>query len=135
MARSNSQGRPPGLIQYVLTVLVFWSWMLLLARLPPSSQSLALFPWASTLLHGPLDICLDMLPAAFLPPVQKRDAQHMFLSRALTRDPRSRVQLPRCWQKLQQHRGHKANGSTTRPIMQEFERKPMTICEVNQVNQ
>ena len=38
-------------------------------------------PWASILLHGPLDICLDVVPA--LPyhpaPVQKREAQHMFL--------------------------------------------------------
>ena len=25
------------------------------------------FPWASILLHGPLDICLDLLPAAPLP--------------------------------------------------------------------
>ena len=32
--------RPPGLIQHVLTVLVFWSWVLLLPRLPPSSRSL-----------------------------------------------------------------------------------------------
>ena len=65
--------RPPGLIQHVLTVLVFWSWVLLLPRLQPSSQSLRLFPWAS------MDICLDLLPAASRPPVQKRDAQHMFL--------------------------------------------------------
>ena len=33
--------RAPGLIQHVLTVLVFWSWVLLLQhRLPPSSWSL-----------------------------------------------------------------------------------------------
>ena len=57
----------------------FWSWVLLLPRLPPSSRSLRLFPWASILLHGPLDICLDLLPAA--PPHQckKRDAHHIFL--------------------------------------------------------
>ena len=35
---------PPGLLQHVLTVLVFWSWVLLLARLPPWSRSLGLFP-------------------------------------------------------------------------------------------
>ena len=65
--------------QHVLIVLVFWSWVLLLPRLPPSSRSLKLFPWASILLHGPLDICMDLLPAAPLPPMQKQDAQHMFL--------------------------------------------------------
>ena len=48
---------------------------------PPSSQSLRLFPWASILLHGGpwtsfACICCPQLP---LPPVQKRDAQHMFL--------------------------------------------------------
>ena len=69
--------RPPELIQHVLTVLVFWSWVLLRPRLPP--RSLKLFPWPSILLHGPLDICLDLLPAAPRPPMQKRDAQHMFL--------------------------------------------------------
>ena len=53
--------RPPGLIK---TVLVFWSWVPLLPRLPPSSRSLRLFLWASILLHGPLEICLDLLPAA-----------------------------------------------------------------------
>ena len=49
--------KKPGLLQHVLTVLVFWPWVLLLPRLPPSSQSLRLFPLASILLHGPLDIC------------------------------------------------------------------------------
>ena len=29
--------------------------------------------------HGPLYICLDLLPATPLPPVHKQDAQHMFL--------------------------------------------------------
>ena len=71
--------RPPGLIQHVLTVLVFWSWVLLLHRLPPSSRSLRLFRWASIWLDARLAICLDLLPAASLPPMQKRDAQHMFL--------------------------------------------------------
>ena len=67
--------RPPGLIQHVLTVLVFSSCVLLLPRLPPSSRILRLFPWASSLLHGPLGICLDLLPAAPLSPVQKRDVR------------------------------------------------------------
>ena len=67
----NIRERPPGLIQHVLTVLVFWSWVLLLPWLPPLSRSLRLFPWASILLHGPLDSCLDLLPTAPLPPVQK----------------------------------------------------------------
>ena len=46
--------RPPGLIEFVLTVLVFWSWVLLVPRFPPSSRSLRLFSWASILLHGPV---------------------------------------------------------------------------------
>ena len=71
--------RPPRLIQHVLTVLVFWSLVLLQPRLPPSSRSLRLVLYPSILLHGPLDVCLDLLPAAPLPPVQKRDAQHKFL--------------------------------------------------------
>ena len=71
--------RPPGLLQHVLTVLVFWSWVLPLTRLAPSSRSLRLCLWASILLYGPVDIAWDLLPAAPPPPVQKRDAQHMFL--------------------------------------------------------
>ena len=74
-----NQRKTSGLIQHVLTVLVCWSWVLLLPRLPPSSRSLRFFPRASILLHGPLDICLDLLPAAPLPPVQKQDAHHKFL--------------------------------------------------------
>ena len=50
--------RPPGLLQHVLAVLVFWSWLLLLPWLPPWSRSLKLFRWASILLYGPLDILL-----------------------------------------------------------------------------
>ena len=57
----------------------FLVWVLLLPRPPPSARSLRLCPWASILLHGPLDICLDLLPATPPPPVQNRDAQHMFL--------------------------------------------------------
>ena len=71
---------PPGLLQLVLTVLVFWSWVLLLPRLPLWSRCLRLFPWASILPYGPLDTCLGLLPAAPLPPMQKRDAQHIFCS-------------------------------------------------------
>ena len=71
--------RTPGLIQHVLTVLVFLSWVLFLPRPPPSSRSLRLCPRASILLHGPLDSCLDLLSAAPPPPVQQRDAQHKFL--------------------------------------------------------
>ena len=70
--------RPPGLILHVLTVLVFGSWVLLLLRPPASSQSLRLFPRASILLHGPLDIGLHLLPAAPPPPGQKQDTQHVF---------------------------------------------------------
>ena len=46
--------RLPGLLQHMLTVLVFWSRVLLMPRLPSAARS------------SP-------------PPVQKRDAQHMFL--------------------------------------------------------
>ena len=44
---------PPGLLQHVLTVLVFWSWVLLLPRLPPWSRSLRLFPWLAFCFTGP----------------------------------------------------------------------------------
>ena len=53
----------------------FLVWVLLLPRPPPSARSLRLCPCASILLHGPLDICLDLLPATPPPPVQNRDAQ------------------------------------------------------------
>ena len=56
---------PTGLLQHVLTVLVFWSWFLVLPRLPPWSRSLRFFPWASILLYGPLEIawmCCPQLP-------------------------------------------------------------------------
>ena len=36
-------------------------------------------PWPTICFHGPLGQFLDLLPPASLPPVQKRDAQHMFL--------------------------------------------------------
>ena len=71
---------PPGLLQHVLAVLVFWSWALLLPQLPPSSRSLKLFPCANILLHAPLDICLDLLPAAPPPPVQNRTHSTCFYS-------------------------------------------------------
>ena len=51
-----------GLFPHVLAVLVFWSWVLLLPRLPPSSQSLRLLPWASILLYGPWDIAWICCP-------------------------------------------------------------------------
>ena len=63
---------------HVLTVLVFWSWVLLLPLLPPSSRSLRLFPWASILLQGPWTfawICCLQLPTTRA----KRDTQHKFL--------------------------------------------------------
>ena len=56
--------RPPGLINHVLTVLVFWSCALLLPRLPPSSRSPKLLPWASILrpLRANFWICCPQLP-------------------------------------------------------------------------
>ena len=36
-------------------------------------------PWPSTSFHGPSGRFLDLLSPTSLPPVQKRDAQHMFL--------------------------------------------------------
>ena len=56
---------PPGLLQHVLIVLVFWSWVLPLPLLPPWSRAIRLFPCASILLFGPLDIawiCCPQLP-------------------------------------------------------------------------
>ena len=53
------------MLQHVLNVLVFWSWALLLPRLPPWSRSLRLIPCASVFLYGPLDIawvCCLQLP-------------------------------------------------------------------------
>ena len=90
--------RPPGLIQHVLTVLVFGSWVLPPPRLPPSSRSLRLCPWANILLHGRLDICSDLLPAAPPPPVQKQDAQHMFLQHRGGTRTRSTTMRICCWQ-------------------------------------
>ena len=46
---SKIRETPPGLIQHVLTVLVFWSWVLLRPRLPPSPRSFRLFPRAGIL--------------------------------------------------------------------------------------
>ena len=74
--------RPPRLIQHVLTVLVFWSWVLLLPRLPPSSRSLRLFPWASILLHGPLDICSRSSPTIRAKPGR---TAHVFTAQGGTR--------------------------------------------------
>ena len=64
--------RPPGLIQHMLSVLFFWSWVLLQPRLPASSRSLTLFPCASILLHGHLDMCLDLLSVTPLDRGRKR---------------------------------------------------------------
>ena len=44
-----------------------------------SSRSLRVCPWSSICFHGALGKFLDLLPPASLPPVQNRDAQHMFL--------------------------------------------------------
>ena len=71
----GKQDRNTGLIQHVLTALVFWSWVLLRPQLSPSLRNLRWFSWNSCLLDSPLDICLDLLPAAPLPQVQK----HKFL--------------------------------------------------------
>ena len=64
--------RPPGLSNHVLTVLVFP----VLGAHPGASESA---PGLGICFHGPLGKFLDLLPPASLPPVQKRDAQHMFL--------------------------------------------------------
>ena len=60
----KTRERPPGLIDHVLTVLAFWSWVLLRPWLPPSSWSLRWFPWASIVLHGWTFawICCQQLP-------------------------------------------------------------------------
>ena len=72
---SEVRERPPVLIQHVLTVLVFWSWMLLMPRLLPSSRSIRLLPWASILLHRPLDTCLDLPPSPTTRAKTERTAQ------------------------------------------------------------
>ena len=50
-----------------------WFW------LPPWSRSFRLFPWATILLYGPLDIAWICCPQLPHHPCKKRDAQHMFL--------------------------------------------------------
>ena len=58
------------------------------APAPPSPfvLGLRLFPWASILLHGPLDICLDVVPAAPLPPGAKTGrTAHVFTVQRGTR--------------------------------------------------
>ena len=42
----------------------------------PPKMCFLLSPSMTWLLHGPLDICVDLLPAAPLRPVQKRDGEH-----------------------------------------------------------
>ena len=105
--KNQIRERPPWVdSQHVLTVLVFWSWVLLLPRLPPSSRSLRLFPWASILLQGSLDICLDLLHATPLPTVQKQDAQHIFLQHRGAHAEKTRLRMssarsnPHEWQSL-----------------------------------
>ena len=63
---------------------------------PPSSRSISLCPWASILLHGPLNICLDLLPAAPPPPIQQ-----VFTAQGRTPKP------PRTTQKYEQNCGRK----------------------------
>ena len=60
--KDKCQGKTYWVAPALLTVLVFWSWVLLLPRLPPWSRSLRLFPWASILLYGPLDIAARSSP-------------------------------------------------------------------------
>ena len=103
----NFSARPPGSSQHVLPVLVFWSWVLLLPRLPPSSQSLRSCPWTSIFLYGPLEQCLDLLPAALPPPVQKTGrTAHVFTAQGGTRRQLQYVDLlgctPRGWLVLEE---------------------------------
>ena len=64
------------------------------AQLPPWSRSLRALAWASISLHGPLDVCLDVVPAAPIPSMQKGDAQHMSGGRNLL--PFEGVQTVKC---------------------------------------
>ena len=74
MVHTHIREGSPGLVQHV-----FW--------VPGAAPALAstfvsepqIVPSAGILLHGPLDICLDLLPAARFLLMQKQDAQHMFL--------------------------------------------------------
>ena len=83
------------LMQRVLAVLALWSQVLLVLWLPASSRNLKLHPRTCIcFLRGPLDTCLDLLPPASLPAVQRRGAQarpcntreHAPISRRFTRD-------------------------------------------------
>ena len=77
---------------------------LVLAAPAPASTSVSepqIVPLASILLHEPLDICLDLLPAAPLPPVQKRDAQHMFLQHRGAHTELSLLNFSGFWRDIQ----------------------------------
>ena len=66
----------------MLTVLVFWSWVLVVLvvpRLPNFIQKPQTVPRASICFIAPSSKFLDLLPPAALPPVQERDAQHKLL--------------------------------------------------------
>ena len=94
------RARPPGLIQHVLTVLVFWSCGLL-PRLPPSSRSLRLFPWASILLHGALGHLLGSA-ARSSPATRAKTGRtaHVFTAQGGTR--RRKRPLPRSSEKSEE---------------------------------
>ena len=67
------------LILHVLTVLVFWFWVLLMPKSQALSRSLRLCPWSSICFMAPSSKILGSAPPAPLPSVEKRDAQHKFL--------------------------------------------------------
>ena len=101
---------PPGLLQHVLTVLVFWSWVLLLSRLPPWSRSLRLFAWASILLYGPLDIAWICCPQ--LPTTRAKTGRtaHVFKAQGGTRRfHQFQNSVPKAWESItgRMPRGHR----------------------------
>ena len=78
----------------MLTVLVFLrSWVLVTPppELHPGVSQCA--PGLAFAFMDPSSEFLDLLPPAFLPPVQKRDAQHMFLQHKGSLHLRSRLSL------------------------------------------
>ena len=88
---------------------------------------------------GPLDICLDLLSEIPPPPVQKRDAQHMFLQhRGAHAENRPDTQIPRKWERTGKSRKRRKkaffirypqiclNPHLLNPHLRHFEKMPIS---------
>ena len=76
------------------------------APAPSFFQEPQIVPRTSICFLAPLDICLDLLPTAHLPPVPKLDSQHKLLQHRSGSSERGRCwlgqsEIPRCSSKLQ----------------------------------